>query len=489
MKVSPESGQDDSQQVVLKLPTDPGLLVATVDFVGSYAYHHGLGHRAVGELRLAVGEALANVLGHAFRPQEHGRYEVVCQRVPGGVEILVRDHGLPYQPELAEPKQGQRGFAIMGQHVDRLTFATLGQRGKELRLLKLYPRQSSWTKVEAPRFDPESFTAEQLVVRDMEPGDAIEVSRCFYEVYGYDYGSDTVYDPKRLLELQRAGLLKTLVAVTPEGSVLGTQSLERSEITHRIWEASMMAVRPEARQFGVAGAMSRTMEAFVLREKLLGVWGCCVTSHTFSQKTLPRAARACLLTPGNKKPDRTLAVPQTQRNSALYLYLCLHQEPPTPTVYLPPKHEAICREIFENFGWQPNYASADVIPPMPEITRANYDTNHERGRVVGHVFEYGTNFERRGRERHNIFRTSELSAIYVFLPMDHPFLLQACDILESWGYFFNGIFPGTGHDDPRLVMGYLINQILDYDQIHILDEFGLRLRDYIRSQDPEQKSR
>jgi hypothetical protein len=126
---------------------------------------------------------------------------------------------------------------------------------------------------------------------------------------------------------------------------------------------------------------------------------------------------------------------------------------------------------------------------MPEITRANYDTNHERGRVVGHVFEYGTNFERRGRERHNIFRTSELSAIYVFLPMDHPFLLQACDILESWGYFFNGIFPGTGHDDPRLVMGYLINQILDYDQIHILDEFGLRLRDYIRSQDPEQKSR
>lgn len=491
MNLAPQSGAEaeEAAQAVLTLPNNPELLSAVVDFVGAFASSHGLGHRAVGELRLAVAEAVSNVLQHAFRPHEAGRYELTCVRVPGGVEVRLRDQGLPFQPDLDETPEGERGFALMGRMVDRLTFATLGQRGKELRMLKRQPAESSWRRVEAPRFEPAQFSSDKLLVRDMRPEDAVEVSRCFYDVYGYNYGSDTVYNPKRLLELQEAGLMKTIVAVSPEGYVLGTESLERADTSTRIWEAGMAAVRPEARHFGVAGAMSRKMKEFVFQERLAGVWAACVTSHPFSQKMAPPGCRACLLMPGNKQPDETVDPPQTQRNSVVVLYLNLHREPPRPTLYLPPRHQAICREIFENFGWQPDYAEPGELPLMPETSRANYDTNLERGRVVGQVWEFGQNFERRGRERHNFFRTHGYQAIYVQLPLTHPYAPRACEVLESWGYFFNGIFPGTGHDDPRLVMGYLSNQILDYDQIHVVDPFGLRLREYVRGEDPEQKHR
>ena len=101
---------------------------------------------------------------------------------------------------------------------------------------------------------------------------------------------------------------------------------------------------------------------------------------------------------------------------------------------------------------------------------------------------YGKDFATRGRSQHDFYRTHGYCAIYVQLPMNHPFLVEACEILESWGYFFNGIYPGTGHSDPYLVMGFLNNQILNYDKIHIVDEFGQELRDYVRSLDPEQQA-
>jgi anti-sigma regulatory factor (Ser/Thr protein kinase) len=474
------------QHALLTLPNDPELLPLALDLVRRMARRHELGHRPTQELVLAVCEAVDNVCRHAFRPGDKASFNVGVHPVPGGLEVRVRDKGLPYEPEMDDPEKTQRGLALMAQNTDNLQFLNLGHLGKEVRLLKLAARTNLWQEVEAPAFEPESFSKEQLVVRRMRAEDAIEVSRCFYDVYGYEYGDDKVYEPHRLAQLNDQGLLLTIVAVTPEGYVLGTESLERPNSETKIYEAGMAAVRPEAQHFGVGGAMGRYMYKLLAEEKIAGVWAACVTSHTHSQRTVPPGSQACLLAPGNKQPDHTVKPPQAQRNSVLYVYQDLNPTPPTPTLYLPPQHKDICQKILRGFGWEPDYKEPNGEAPQGQ-TRAAYDINTARGRVLGRVTKYGADFAEGGRQKHNFFRTHGYDALYAFLPLTDSYTVEAVNLLESWNYFFCGIFPGSGLNDPYLAMVYLNNQILDYDQIHILDPFALELRDHIRDLDPEQK--
>ena len=472
---------------VLTLPNDLGLLPVAVNFVERLAEYHSLGYRSVQELTLAVAEAVDNVIRHAFRPDEKATFTLLARAVAGGLEVSVRDKGLPYHPDLESGRSEDTGLEIMARNTDKLAFVNLGHLGKEVRLLKMATTKKSWDQVEAPHFNPQNFSAEDVVVRRMLPKDAVEVSRCFYEVYGYDYGNDTVYEPTRLIEMNEQGLLLTIVASTPEGYVLGTEALERSSTDTLIYEAGMAAVRPEAQHFGVAGSMARYMGGILMKERIPGVWASCVTSHTYSQRTAPPGCQACLLMPGNKPADHTLAVPQKQRNTVLLLYKDLNTSPPRPTLFAPEKHKDICNQILEGFGWEPQWGQAQATQPEG-TTEAVYDVNRLRGRAVGWATKYGADFVEGARAKHNFLRTRGFSAQYAFLPMTEPYTIQAVEMLESWGYFFNGIFPGTGHNDPYLSMTYLNNVILDYDQIHILDEFVLKLRDYVRSLDPEQKS-
>ena len=107
---------------------------------------------------------------------------------------------------------------------------------------------------------------------------------------------------------------------------------------------------------------------------------------------------------------------------------------------------------------------------------------------MGRVKQYGKDFEDRARQKHNFFRTHSFAANYALLPLSHPYTIEACELLEGWGYFFCGVFPGSGKNDPYLGMVFLNNQILDYDQIHVLDPFAQELKNYIRALDPEQLS-
>ena len=438
------------------------------------------------EITLAVAEAVDNVLRHAFRPEEKATFTILARPVAGGLEVSIRDKGLPYHPDLEDSGTEESGLEIMSRHADNLSFVNLGHLGKEVRLLKMATTKKSWDQIEAPHFDQKSFSKEDLVVRRMLARDAVEVSRCFYEVYGYDYGNDTVYEPSRLIEMNEQGLLLTIVASTPEGYLLGTEALERSSTDTLIYEAGMAAVRPEARHFGVAGAMARFMGGMLMEERIPGVWASCVTSHTFSQRTVPPGCQACLLLPGNKPADHTLAIPQKQRNTVLLLYKDLNHTPPRPTLYAPSNHKGICEEILHGFGWEPQWGDAQP-GALEGNTEAIYDLNRARGRVVGWAKKYGADFVEGAREKHNFLRTHGYSAIYAFLPMTDPYTIEAVRLLEGWGYFFSGIFPGTGHNDPYLGMTFLNNVILDYDQVHVLDPFGQKLRDYVKALDPEQK--
>ena len=60
-----------------------------------------------------------------------------------------------------------------------------------------------------------------LDLRPLDPEkDGVAFARCMYSVYGYSY-LETVYFPERVKGLIEKGLLRSYVAVTPEGAGKG----------------------------------------------------------------------------------------------------------------------------------------------------------------------------------------------------------------------------------------------------------------------------
>jgi anti-sigma regulatory factor (Ser/Thr protein kinase) len=77
-------------------------------------------------------EAVTNVVHGAFAENERASFDIVCQRVPAGMQNTVQDKGLPYDPSLTpeydpgadlESQIGAGlGRFLMWQFVDRVEF-------------------------------------------------------------------------------------------------------------------------------------------------------------------------------------------------------------------------------------------------------------------------------------------------------------------------------------------------------------------------------
>ena len=120
-----------------------------IDCAGKSAREVGFDERAVHRIRMAVDEACANVVQHAYLGQEPGDMEVLCQVDGKCLVIRVRDWGRAFDPDaveepklhapLAERDLGGLGLFLIRQFVDRAQFTFDPVLGNELTMEKRLP--------------------------------------------------------------------------------------------------------------------------------------------------------------------------------------------------------------------------------------------------------------------------------------------------------------------------------------------------------------
>ena len=130
----------------LTVSNDPYYLPVVLDYVRGVATQCGFGDADRQRIELAVEEAVSNVIEHAFAPDEVATFDVICRRVANGLEIRIRDKGMPfdpsqmpeYQPDAGLDQQTGRGLGgfLIKQFVDEYEICNLGPEGKETRLVK-----------------------------------------------------------------------------------------------------------------------------------------------------------------------------------------------------------------------------------------------------------------------------------------------------------------------------------------------------------------
>ncbi|WP_367128887.1 SpoIIE family protein phosphatase [Saccharothrix sp. HUAS TT1] len=129
-------GQDDDVALVVArhlpaplratVPAQAGELAVMRRGVTAWAALAGLSADLLDDLQLALGEAAANAVDHAYPPDESGDFDYDISTTAQGVRVVVRDHGR-WRPEPEDKGHRGRGLQIIRSIAVRTAF----ERGDE----------------------------------------------------------------------------------------------------------------------------------------------------------------------------------------------------------------------------------------------------------------------------------------------------------------------------------------------------------------------
>jgi serine/threonine-protein kinase RsbW len=121
-------GKAASTALRFRLPAVPLSVRQVRHYVRAYL---GFAPVVAGQVELALSEAVANAVAHAY-PEGEGEIEVVMQLHHDGVEVVVRDQGVG---SVARQVGGRgRGFPLMRALSDRLEIRGVPGKGTTVRM-------------------------------------------------------------------------------------------------------------------------------------------------------------------------------------------------------------------------------------------------------------------------------------------------------------------------------------------------------------------
>jgi serine/threonine-protein kinase RsbW len=443
------------------------------------------------------------VTEHAYSRGEDATFDVVLEKIPGGIRVEVKDMGVPFDPdripEYVPPTDAKTlttagmGVFLMRAMVDECTFVNLGPGGKKTQLVK-YRKSASAPPPEPDFHDapPESAVIREKVefdVRRMREDEAIDVSRCAYKSHGYTFFDDHIYYPHRLVELNRTGELISVVAVTRDGDFMGHSALCFQYPEARIAELTFAFVNVEYRG---QGALTRMLEFLLTVESprpLEGIYAYAVANHVVTQKSnLRHGINTCgifLATSPASWKFKGIPGDSNQRISVVldFKYIV---PPGRMTLYPPARHAEMIGRLFVNVGASPEFAIAPAGASAPTgESEIHTDSSPSENCAEIFVARYGADTVCQVRHLLRRFCLEKMAAINLFLNLEDPATQHLTAEFEKMGFFFAGIQP-RGRFGDTLCLQYLNNVDFDYSAVTAYSEMAKDLLRYIRQQDPNE---
>ena len=116
------------------------------EFVGEEARQVGFSDKEIYSIQLAADEASTNIIEYAYAGVEDGKIEIDCSTADGGLKIVMRDKGKPFDPssvpepnvkaDLSERKIGGLGIYLMRKLMDEVTYESTPELGNILTMIK-----------------------------------------------------------------------------------------------------------------------------------------------------------------------------------------------------------------------------------------------------------------------------------------------------------------------------------------------------------------
>lgn len=489
-----------SNRFHLSVPNALNAVPVVQAFIRSCATTMGFQEPELTHLEIVAEELSANILQHAYTAGEAVSFAVECVQEPEQLEIIFRDQGRPFDPELLLDFAGidpdtldvppGLGLYLAARLVDVFQARNLGEYGKEIRLVKQL--RGSWQPpAEQPDFrhttalpSPEDFAAAQ--VRPMRPAEAVEVSRLIYDAYRYTYASDVPYYPDRLRRLQAEGQLHSFVAVLGNGMLASHVALLRSPDRPTLAEFGLVATRQEARGHGLVEKVGLTALQAAAGLGLAGVFSGFTTAHTASQRVNRQGLGVAIGLLLARQPEtvefKGIIEQVPQRISMLLIFQTMVERAPV-TLYVPAAHRDFIADIYQRCELPADLDT--TLAPLPEVAsqleivvEQKRNLAHLSVRVAGHDLLPQIN------ERLFGLRLNKTPVVFCNLNLFDPATPTVAATLQQVGFFFTGVWPGGMREGDALMLVCLLGCAVDYDQIEVAEQDSRALLDYVRRQDP-----
>jgi hypothetical protein len=325
-----------------------------------------------------------------------------------------------------------------------------------------------------------------LEIRKAEPNDVPQIPALFEKVYGGSYGNRGVYSAEYFTEKLRKGELVSIVAVSPDGRVIGHCALLKENDRAEIAMASMSVVDLSFRNMECESRMLAAVIQEARHGFLRGVASQSVTHHVFAQKAgqkfgFKRIGLQVGVVSDRRTYDGKRPAPGRRMSVALG-YLPLRSGPKTP-IYAPGHHRDFIGMLFKEAGLNRNFLRPeknDRILTGRASLRLSLITN-DVAKIT--IDRYGTAVFRCVEELLRDLRVRDIRYISMDLPLGSPFTATACSEFEQLGFFITGIMPHSSIGD-ALILQFTNNARVDYDDILVASETLADIKSYVRSHDP-----
>ncbi len=497
------------EYTTLTIPNDTAYAPIASKYIQEVARKIGFGDLEIQKIGQGVEKAILNILDYSFDPGERTDLGISCERVPEGLKVVIKDAGMPFDPnqilsgegshtESGEKLKSDLAIPDLHEYMDEIVFRNLGSQGKETVLIKHLKGKSISDYFEACDLTPYPGPGEQkpgvsgkveCMVRPMKPAEAIEVSKCIYKAYGYSYGYEHLYYPERLLELNQSGRMHSAVATTEDGEIIGHCALIYWHNHARIAEMAQGVVTPEFRSQGCFVKLTRYLIDKAKSEGLMGIFDQPVTIHMHSQRVSHRfGLKDCALILGyipTSVQFKGIAEKLSDRVSVLIHFIYLDR-PAESVIYPPPHHKDMIMKLYQNLGVRPQAKSPEdsVSQHLPVRSLVHIKVVASMSYALIEVVSYGRNIlsEIKGRLKELCLKKIEI--INLYLNLGSPMIPGLVKDLESIGFFFAGILPGAASGGDALILQYLNNVPIDYGKIEVSSEIAKELVSYIMRYDP-----
>jgi hypothetical protein len=324
-------------------------------------------------------------------------------------------------------------------------------------------------------------------IRRMKPEEASVISRLAYYAYSLTYIYDQIYYPERVRQLNASGDLRSFVAANKANEeVVGHCAVIKDDFSEMV-ELGVAFTNPVYRGSGCLKELTAYQFSVLMEEKCCGVFAHAVTTHPYSQKaakTMGMHEAALLISRLSVLSLNKINTEALGRESLL-LQCRMLQTVKIPVIYAPSHHAEMIRAIFDNIELGVDaYVSEVKIDSNKLQEQSVFESKTDSYQAV-QIFlkEYGADALSELRCMLKGFCRNRFETIYLFLPLDSPETLTFCKQAEDMGFFFSGVRPGF-NGRFWLLLQYLNNQQYDYSRLKFCSDFGNRLMEYIRKQDP-----
>ena len=479
----------------LVVPNSMEYLSIAIGFVTGIALKHGFTQTDIAKIEIAVEEAVANVICHAFSPEETAEFTVECIATPIGIEIAIADKGLPFDPTSITPYSPNNenlkgiGSHLMKNFMDSVSYRNLGCKGKETHLIKYFPGRDSridrqkvgelYTIKEAsPDFTEKRQKPISVQVRRIKEYEAIEIARMAYYVYGYTYVSEHIYFPDRIIAMDKTNQLISCLGLTNDDKIAGYVAVISHEEFPAIAELGAAMTHPDYRGRKVLDGVVD----FAIKEALschrTTLYAQATTAHPYSQPILKRLG----YTPWGFMLSyiSPMLIKQidddTQKRHSVVVAGKIYDQAKPANIFIPKQHKSLILSIYAEMGIKVKEPRETLIQDKSVFT-TSVNATLGMGKIVVNVV--GKDIIHILKQEITKVKRQQLVLCDLYINMCDCGCKLMFDRIESIGFFFTGILPGSAAGD-FAALQYFNGIDVDFELIKLSDGFGHHILKYLQ---------